>query len=103
VCGCDGVNYDNDCLRLTAGTDLDHTGACAGTVCMPECRDGPGGRSGWVDPCTGALLCPATCTGCTVSCEAIGSRSEGWYSTCADGTDGGCGVAPDLINWYDCG
>ena len=53
VCGCDGVDYDNECLAQSGGTDVASDGRCASTSdcrasgcpsgesCM-ECR-GPGG------------------------------------------------------------
>jgi hypothetical protein len=105
VCGCDGLTYGNDCDRLAAAVALDHDGECA-TPCKPECRTGTDGTTGWYDGCTDALICPAACTGCDAGCEAIHSRSEGWYATCADpGVLGGCptsGSMGRLIEWYDC-
>jgi len=105
VCGCDGLTYGNDCDRLAAAVALDHDGECA-TPCKPECRTGTDGTTGWYDGCTDALICPAACTGCDAGCEAIDSRSEGWYATCtAPGVVGGCptsGGMGRLIKWYDC-
>lgn len=48
----------------------------------------------------GALICFAQCASATVTCEAVGSRSEGWYATPASAA---CppGV-PRLVQWTDC-
>jgi len=60
--------------------------------CPPKCGyDAVGGES-WVDACSGKVIQVASCIGCTVSCDKIGSKSEGWYSSC-----GG------LIAWANCG
>jgi hypothetical protein len=103
VCGCDGITYGNDCLRLLAGVALDHTGECG--RCVPECRSGTVDPGEWVDPCTGTAYCRASCESCRAVCRNVGTRSEGWYADCADGTDGGCigGLVPQLIVWADCG
>ena len=103
VCGCDGITYGNDCLRLQAGVALDHTGECG--RCVPECRSGTVDPGEWVDPCTGTAYCRASCESCRAVCRNVGTRSEGWYADCADGTDGGCigGLVPQLIVWADCG
>lgn len=49
---------------------------------------------------SGKLVCFAQCAAAAVTCEAIGSRSEGWYATPATAA---CppGV-PRLVQWTDC-
>lgn len=67
--------------------------ACDGPApaCVPECRATAGDDpEGWYD-CKGTLIRAAACTGCAVDCDRIGSKSEGWYSSC----DG-------LIAWDTC-
>ncbi|HOU54541.1 MAG TPA: hypothetical protein PLQ97_11485 [Myxococcota bacterium] len=53
-----------------------------GADCVPEClKDGVGGWQ-WVNPCTGKPIMPADCSRCDAICLHIGTRSEGWYSSC---------------------
>jgi hypothetical protein len=66
--------------------------------CAPVCM-GSGAQEGWYDACTGALYCQAACDGGanTATCDAIGSRSEGWYAS-----GEGCGLSGSLIGWTRC-
>jgi hypothetical protein len=66
---------------------------CKRNDCVPECRNNPGEKEGWYDPCAGNLLAAATCATCRPVCKSIGTRSEGWYSDCDD----------SLIEWQQCG
>jgi len=108
VCGCDGATWGNDCARLSAGVALDHDGECDPVViCKPECRrSGSGARPAWYDSCSGELICEADCMTCASACDAVGTRSEGWYAICTgSGVVGGCPSSigtPDLIEWFDC-
>jgi hypothetical protein len=67
------------------------------SACVPECRNVGTNDEGWVNPCTGAPICKATCGGETARCGAIGSRSEGWYASM------GCIGGGGLIGWANCG
>ena len=53
-----------------------------GASCKPECQN-KDGKEGYYDPCTGELVKEAKCTGCTVQCDKVGSKSEGWYDDCS--------------------
>lgn len=89
ICGCDGLHYFNDCLRLKSGVNADPTCAreqpCSSTspcfdpraVCSniyrdrSLCRQGPAERECWIVP---ALCAPNTLGGDQyVSCDAPSS------------------------------
>ena len=57
----------------------------------PECSGG----TAWVDSVSDppAMLQQAKCDGCKAVCDKVGTKSEGWYSSC-DGS---------LIEWTMCG
>ncbi|MBN2574821.1 MAG: hypothetical protein JXP73_09670 [Deltaproteobacteria bacterium] len=66
------------------------TGAGGGTTapgCEYECRT-VGGVTGWY--LLNELACEADCLGCTVSCDHIGTRSEGCWSMCGGIETAGC-------------
>jgi hypothetical protein len=71
----------DDALPCPGGTTVPWCSCVIENTCTPECRNGPDGE-GWYNPCDDALLLAADCDGCIPVCEAIGSRSEGWYDSC---------------------
>jgi hypothetical protein len=65
VCGCDGKTYSNDCERLTAKAQLDHTGSCDAT-------GGEGSPCGGFSPnppppCNAGLFCELPSGSCLVA------------------------------------
>jgi hypothetical protein len=60
------------------------------------------GVMGWGTPGQ-PLVCASECTGCTVSCILIGTKSEGWSVNCDNaGTRvaNGCGTGTNGMPWY---
>jgi len=70
-----------------------HNCTCTGGDCRPVCQFDSSGVTGWVDPCTGAMIRSDDCRGQSAVCSAICSRSEGWVES-----DTG-----ELITWALCG
>jgi len=71
VCGCDGATYGNDCLRLMAGTGLDHDGACGGQA---QCGGIAGLRCAEGQACDVRACHPdagGTCAPRPAACEMI--------------------------------
>jgi hypothetical protein len=104
VCGCDGKTYPNSCSRIRAGVLKASDGACptdggALPVCPFDCKTGSSGMGWYMGD---VLVCTADCTGCTASCDNMGSKSEGCYATCSGGTINGCRYA-SLISYATCG
>ena len=87
VCGCDGRTFANDCVRLAAGVQLDHEGACsmvcggpsgvscpAGAVCniMGCAADATGiCEPAPPDPCPALVAPVCACTGQTFENDCI--------------------------------
>jgi hypothetical protein len=73
---------------------------CLPPATAPVCRRVGEPGEGWVRA-DGTMVCTVRCAGATAACEAIGTRSEGWY---ADLMGTGCPAIPveRLIEWTDC-
>ena len=91
----DGISTGID--GYSCGGGLGVTCCMPYKACVPECRAVGTRSEGWYNPCTGALICWASCADHTAQCGAIGSRSEGWYSTGNKGCNGS-----NLIGWTNC-
>jgi hypothetical protein len=88
VSACDlGVGMGYSC-----GLFESHSCACTGGECRPQCISDSSGVSGWLDPCSGAMIRYDDCRGQIAVCEAFCTRSEGWYES-------GTG---ELISWDFC-
>jgi len=61
--------------------------------CALECKTDP--AEGWYNTCTGDLVEKMPCTGCTIACDKIGTKSEGWWAD--------CGAGPEVVEWVFCG
>lgn len=66
-----------------------------------ECRADTQGVTGWYS--RDRLVCEASCTGCVAKCMNVGTRSEGWYSSCQTTSSGCSGPALGLILYTTCG
>ncbi len=82
IADCDKPCEKDDSSILACSPIETHHCTCVADACVPECRPEGASGSGWYDPCTGELLrAEEGCGGATVSCDAVCSRSEGWYSS----------------------
>lgn len=80
------------------------TGGTGGTTapgCGYQCQT-VGGVTGWY--LHNQLVCEADCRDCTVSCENVGTRSEGCWSSCGGNLSAGCASSgrEGLINYSFC-
>ncbi len=106
---CQAVGSRSEGWYDSCGTGMDGTGLIrwercgtqfecplTGILCTPSC---PPEEEINGAPCQRGLFNEATCTcepieeDCKPICDAIGSRSEGWYDSCSG----------DLIGWGSCG
>ena len=86
VCGCNGVNYWNDCLRRDKGVSASVSGECAGAATCSTGADCPGTDASCARLLPSAAACATAPQGaCWVLPPSCPSGTGGAWSPCAAG------------------
>lgn len=115
-CGCDGVTYANECLRLTVGVAKASDGPCPGECAIGDSSCGKGQFCSAPGQCSGAGVCSPMPEGCLAvydpvcgcngvtygnACEAEMQGRNWTKGACKDAAD--CGGAGPCPFGYECG